>query len=73
MKIINDCATLRDFDAWSGATYTKDRIIEAGLADAFDQMIEELYPDGLTDGELNDLLWFEDGIGYRGYWIEVED
>lgn len=59
MKIINDCATLRDFNAWSGAKDTKQTILKNGLSDEFDSLIEELYPDGLTDTHLNDLLWFE--------------
>ena len=59
MKIVNDSATLEKFPAWSGAIQTKEQIIEAGKAEAFESMIEELYPDGLTDTALNDLLWFE--------------
>lgn len=60
MKIYNECETLRGFDAWSGAVETKERIINEGKADDFDNLIEELYPDGLSDTALNDLLWFEE-------------
>lgn len=59
MKIINDDMTLANFDAWSGAIDTKETILNAGKGDEFDSLIEELYPDGLTDTQLNDLLWFD--------------
>ena len=50
---------IRDFNAWSGAIGTQDRIIAEGKANAFDNMMDELYPDGMTDTEYNDILWFE--------------
>lgn len=59
MKTFNDNMTLANFDAWSGAKDTKQAIIEAGKEDEFDNLIEELYPDGLSETQLNDILWFE--------------
>lgn len=60
MKVFNDNLNLRNFDAWSGAVDTKETIINEGKARDFENLIEELYPDGLTDTSLNDLLWFEE-------------
>ena len=60
MKIINDDLKLRDFDAWSGAKETKELILENHKSTEFDELMEELYPDGLTDTQLNDILWFEE-------------
>ena len=59
MKTFNENTTLVNFDAWSGAVDTKNTIIEHGQADAFDCLIEELYPDGLSETQLNDLLWHD--------------
>ena len=59
MKTFNENTKLYSFDAWSGAKDTKNEIIEAGKAEDFDQLIEELYPDGLSETTLNDILWFE--------------
>lgn len=59
MKTFNDNTTLRNFDAWSGAKDTKETILEHGKENDFDALIEELYPDGLSETQLNDLLWFE--------------
>ena len=58
--IIKTETNLRDFNAWSGAINTKNIILDAGLEEEFAEIIDELYPDGLSDTELNDLLWFDD-------------
>jgi hypothetical protein len=65
--------TLENFKAWSGAKDTKDRIIEEGKEDAFESLIEELYPDGIEDGQLNDLLWFEADWIFESLGIEDEE
>lgn len=59
MKLFRE-ETIEDFKAWSGAVDTQNRIIEENKEDEFKQLIEELYPDGLDETELNDLLWFDD-------------
>ena len=58
MKIVTEIS-LENFEAWSGAVSTLDRIRNAGMCDALEAELELLYPDGMTDTELNDLLWFE--------------
>jgi hypothetical protein len=59
MKTYNE-TNLVNFDAWSGAVDTKNRIIAEGKQYDFDALIEELYPDGLSETQLNDILWFEE-------------
>lgn len=71
MKIITE-TSLFNFDAWSGAIDTQKRIINEGKEAEFEQLIEELYPDGLTDTELNDLLRFDDKWIYETLGIEEE-
>ena len=58
MKVITE-TNLRGFNAWSGAVDTKNLIISLGLEEEFEMLIDELYEEGLTDTQLNDLLWFE--------------
>jgi hypothetical protein len=70
MKIINDDMTLANFDAWSGAEDTKETILNNNKGEEFDSLIEELYPDGLTDTQLNDLLWFDPERIYESLGIE---
>jgi hypothetical protein len=62
-----------DFDAWSGAVETKETIIENRKAQQFDDLIDELYPDGLTETELNDILWFETDWIYDTLKIREDD
>ena len=56
VKIISD---LSDYEPWSGAVDTWSTIQDAGMVDALDDYLEEVYPEGLTMTELNDLLWFD--------------
>lgn len=61
--IIKREMSIRDFKAWSGACSTLKAIINADKVDELEFLLDEIYPDGLTETELNDLLWFE------GDWI----
>lgn len=55
MKIITN-----KFTPWSGAIDTYNTILEAGKKEEFESLIDELYPDGIEEVKLNDILWFED-------------
>jgi hypothetical protein len=73
MKTFNENMTLENFDAWSGAKDTKEAILAKGLADEFDNLIEELYPDGLSETQLNDILWFESDWVFENLGITEEE
>jgi hypothetical protein len=73
MKTINENQTLRNFDAWSGAKDTKQTILDNGMEQDFENLIEELYPDGLTDTALNDLLWFDSEFIFESLGINEEE
>ena len=74
MKIISEISIV-NFDAWSGAIDTQKKIVAENKVDDFDSYIEELYPEGLTDTELNDILWFdsENVFEYLGISEDEED
>ena len=65
--------TLVNFDAWSGAKDTKQTILDADKEDEFDQMIEALYPDGLSETQLNDILRFDSEWIFEHLGIEEEE
>lgn len=48
-----------DFEPWSGAVDTYNRINDAGLLDTLDAELEMIYPDGISDVGLNDLLRYD--------------
>ena len=64
---------LLSFDAWSGAVETKETIIQNNKSDDFDSLIEELYPDGLSETALNDILWFEEEWIFETLGIKEEE
>jgi hypothetical protein len=72
MKVTNDNLTLREFKAWIGAKDTQETILNEGKGEEFDSLIEELYPDGIEEKHLNDLLWFSDEFIYESLNIEYE-
>lgn len=72
MKIITD-SHVRNFTPWSGAKDTFERIEEADKMDALEDTLNELYPDGMTDTELNDLLWFDENSVYEWLGMPTED
>ena len=71
MKIVSEIS-IADFEAWSGGKSTLDRIISEGKCDELEAVLEELYPDGMTDTQLNDLLWFEEEQVYEWVGIRTE-
>ena len=64
---------LNSFEAWSGAKDTLDRIQREGKCAELENILEELYPDGMTETELNDLLWFESETVYEWLGIRSEE
>ena len=58
MKITKEIS-FSQFEPWSGAVGTYNLIVEAGKEDELEAILEDLYPDGISDTQLNDLLWFE--------------
>ena len=64
---------LNRFEAWSGAKETLERIQREGKCAELENILEELYPDGMTETELNDLLWFEPETVYEWLGIRSEE
>ena len=76
MKIIME-TSLERFDAWSGGEDTLDVLREKDLCDQLENALEDIFPDGCTDTELNDLLWFErdtiaEWLGFSD-WDDLEN
>ena len=64
---------LNSFEAWSGAKDTLDRIQREGKCAELENILEELHPDGMTETELNDLLWFDSESVYEWLGIRSEE
>jgi len=61
------------FIPWSGAVSTWEEIQEANKVEDLEFLLEEIYPEGITDTQLNDLLWFESDWIYESLGITEED
>ena len=68
MKMTYDL-DLETFEAWQGGISTLERVKEQGKCRELEAILEDLYPEGMTETELNDLLWFEEEQVF--YWCGI--
>ena len=66
---------LGDYEPWSGAVSTWDKIRDEDKIDELDAILEDQYPEGIGLTELNDLLWFDGDtvLSWLGIGEEEED
>ena len=70
MKIYEE-KSLKDFEFWSGAKDTVKYLTDDEL-DTIESILEDIYPEGMEDTQINDLFWFEDDtiaewLGYNDF------
>lgn len=76
MKIYAE-TSLSNFEFWSGAKDTVKHLTEDEL-DTIEAILEDSYPDGMSDTEINDFFWFEEDtiakwLGYSSFEELVDD
>ena len=72
MKIITE-TSLDNFEAWEGAKQTLQKIREAGKVEDLEMLLDDIYPDGIDDVKLNDILWFEDDWVFESLGMKPEE
>lgn len=62
---------LHEFNFWAGA---RDRVKYLSREDLelIEQILEEIYPEGLSETDINDLFWFDENLiaewlGYESF------
>lgn len=60
MKIYSE--DIENYKPWSGAVGFYEEIVDAGKLNQLEFILEDIYPEGMSETELNDLLWFEEDI-----------
>lgn len=65
--------SLENFEAWSGAICRLDTLREKGACDEVERYLEEIFPDGMSDTDVNDYLWFEVEDDFPQYFEEEDD
>lgn len=62
-----------EFEPWAGAVETWEKIKEANKIDELEFYLDDIYPKGMTDTQLNDLLWFESDTVFDWLGIKEEE
>ena len=57
LKIIS---WLEDYEPWGGAIATYDKIIDGDKLKELEELLEDSYPDGIEEMQLNEILWYND-------------
>lgn len=71
VKIVTT-STLDDYEPWSGAKPWWDIIVKQDKVDELDDFLEEMYPEGIDETELNDLIWFEPEYVFEAIGINYD-
>ena len=72
MKITKEIG-LAEFEGWSGAEDTLNRVINAGKIDDLESILDDLYPDGMDETALNDILRFDSDTVFEWCDIRTEE
>ena len=78
MKVYKDIYDLDGFNAWGGAEDTKSNICYADKGEEFIDALDDLFPDGIDELKLNDILAFEEEwcyelVGLNSHGVEPAD
>lgn len=64
--------SLKNFQFWSGAKHLASCLTEKEF-DIIEELLEELYPDGMEDTQINDFFWFEGDLIAQALGYKDED
>lgn len=70
MKVYKEVCSARDFDFWSGARNTVKYLTDEEVEEVF-SVLEDTYPEGMDETEVNDFFWFEDDT--IAEWLDWPD
>lgn len=77
--IIKSETSLSDFKFWSGAVDRTSKLTSENF-DTIENVLSDMYPDGMTETEVNDFFWFEEDfiaecLGYESWdaFLECEE
>lgn len=69
MKIYKE--GIDNYQPWSGAVSRWNEILIAGKVGELENILEDCYPEGMTETELNDFIWFEEETWRE--WLGMEE
>lgn len=69
MKVYSEI-NLRDFEFWSGAKPNAETLTDEQL-DMVESILEDAFPDGMDETQINDIFWFD--FDTIREWLGIED
>ena len=69
MKVYKEI-NLRDFEFWSGAKSNAETLTDEQL-DMVESILEDAFPDGMDETQINDIFWFD--FDTIREWLGIED
>ena len=73
MKLTKEIFDLKEFTPWAGAVPWYEEIIKNRKGEELIAILEDTFPEGVSDTFLNDLLWFEPEVVYEWLGMKWED
>ena len=71
MKVYKEI-NLRDFEFWRGAKLNAETLTDEQL-DMVESILEDAYPDGMDEAQINDFFWFDFDTIREWLGIEKEE
>ena len=69
MKVYSE-KSLRNFEFWSGGAYNAKTLTYQQL-DMVESILEDAYPDGMSETQINDFFWFD--FDTIREWLGIKD
>ena len=69
MKVTTE-QSLSNFNFWSGAKDNASELTDSQL-DTIESILEDIYPDGMSESSVNDLFWFD--FETVKEWLGIEE
>lgn len=69
MKIYKE--GIDNYEPWGGAVSRYEEIYNAGKLYELESLLEDAYPEGMSETDLNDFIWFEEDT-WRD-WLDMEE
>lgn len=73
MIIKTEITSISDFQAWSGAKRTIEKVYEYGKEDELFELCDQVFDGSCTEMELNDFLWFEADYIFNELGISIDE
>tara|TARA_R110002012_G_scaffold294008_2_gene489873 strand:+ start:156 stop:386 length:231 start_codon:yes stop_codon:yes gene_type:complete len=72
MRTYKENISLTDFEFWSGGKDFADNLTDTELKEV-EFHLEDLFPEGMTETQINDIFWFDDGWICKMLRLDIDE